>query len=208
MGLIFDLEKRAIDTNVSVTELLRLAIVVANKLNIKDYVDWINYELNGYIDVKEDMIPDYRYIDGVARYYNPYSGWCDIIWANQRQYDLLNRIPIREKIAVLEEFAVSKKILTRDFPVKMQRELAKQTFGIVPVIVFENQKFALGTYSIARIMSDMKDANTIIGGGDSASAVNKFNLAHKMTHVSTGGGASLEFLKGEPLPGVECINDK
>lgn len=85
---------------------------------------------------------------------------------------------------------------------------AKTVLWNGPVGLFENQKFALGTYSIARIMSDMKDANTIIGGGDSASAVNKFNLAHKMTHVSTGGGASLEFLKGEPLPGVECINDK
>ena len=77
-----------------------------------------------------------------------------------------------------------------------------------PVGLFENQKFAIGTYCIAKAMSMRKDAVTIVGGGDSASAVNQFKLADKMTHVSTGGGATLDFLKGEPLPGVECLTDK
>lgn len=77
-----------------------------------------------------------------------------------------------------------------------------------PVGLFENQKYALGTYCIAKQMSLLKDAVTIVGGGDSASAVNNFKLASKMTHVSTGGGATLEFLKGEPLPGVECLTNK
>lgn len=78
-----------------------------------------------------------------------------------------------------------------------------------PVGLFENQKFAVGTYCIAKCMSKVKkDVVTIIGGGDSASAVNQFKLADKMTHVSTGGGATLDFLKGEPLPGVECLTNK
>ena len=77
-----------------------------------------------------------------------------------------------------------------------------------PVGLFENQKFAVGTYCIAKCMSMNKDAKTIVGGGDSAAAVNQFKLADKMTHVSTGGGATLDFLKGEPLPGVECLTDK
>ena len=77
-----------------------------------------------------------------------------------------------------------------------------------PVGLFANQKFALGTYSIAKCMSKLKDCTTIIGGGDSASAVNNFKLADKMTHISTGGGATLEFLKGEPLPGIESLTDK
>ena len=77
-----------------------------------------------------------------------------------------------------------------------------------PVGLFENQKFALGTYSIAACMAKLKDAVTIIGGGDSASAVNHFKLADKMTHISTGGGATLDFLKGEPLPGIESLTDK
>ena len=77
-----------------------------------------------------------------------------------------------------------------------------------PVGLFENEKFAFGTYAIAKQMSLMKDAKTIIGGGDSASAVNQFKLADKMSHISTGGGATLEFLKGEPLPGIDCLTDK
>ena len=77
-----------------------------------------------------------------------------------------------------------------------------------PVGLFENQKFALGTYSIAKCMSNLKNTVTIIVGGDSASAVNNFKLADKMTHISTGGGATLDFLKGEPLPGIECLTDK
>lgn len=77
-----------------------------------------------------------------------------------------------------------------------------------PVGLFENPKYAVGTYCIAKFMSQLKNAVTIVGGGDSASAVNQFKLANKMTHVSTGGGATLEFLKGEPLPGIECLSDK
>lgn len=77
-----------------------------------------------------------------------------------------------------------------------------------PVGLFENQKFAVGTYCIAKCMTMNKKAVTIIGGGDSASAVNQFGLANGMTHISTGGGATLDFLKGEPLPGIECLSEK
>lgn len=77
-----------------------------------------------------------------------------------------------------------------------------------PFGLFENQKFAVATYCIAKKMSELKDTITIVGGGDSASAVNQFKFGDKMTHVSTGGGATLEFLKGEPLPGLECLTDK
>lgn len=77
-----------------------------------------------------------------------------------------------------------------------------------PVGLFENPKYAVGTYCIAKQMSLLKDTVTIVGGGDSASAVNQFKLADKMTHVSTGGGATLDFLKGEPLPGIECLTNK
>jgi phosphoglycerate kinase len=77
-----------------------------------------------------------------------------------------------------------------------------------PAGVFEFDKFAVGTNAIARAVAANKAATSIIGGGDSVSAINKTGLADQITHISTGGGASLEFLEGKKLPGVEALTDK
>ena len=91
---------------------------------------------------------------------------------------------------------------------KKALEGAKTVVWNGPMGVFEFSNFAEGTLEICRAVADLKDAVTVIGGGDSVNAVKRLGFADKMTHISTGGGASLEFLEGKELPGVACADNR
>jgi phosphoglycerate kinase len=92
---------------------------------------------------------------------------------------------------------------------ELYAEAAKNAKTVVwngPMGVFENPTLAAGTISVAKALAET-DATTIIGGGDSAAAVKQLGFGDKMSHISTGGGASLEYLEGKVLPGIACISD-
>ncbi|WP_088104152.1 phosphoglycerate kinase [Halalkalibacter urbisdiaboli] len=96
---------------------------------------------------------------------------------------------------------------TRDTYAKVISE-SKLVIWNGPMGVFELNKFAEGTKAVANALADSKGTYSVIGGGDSAAAVEKFGLADQMSHISTGGGASLEFMEGKVLPGVAALTDK
>ena len=132
-------------------------------------------------------------------------------------------LPVDTKIG--KEFKAdteSKTVLSTEIPegwegfdigeqtIKEYEEELKKAKTVVwngPLGVFEFDQFAIGTNEIAKTLASI-NATTIIGGGDSAAAVKKAGLQDKMTHISTGGGASLEFLEGKKLPGIECLMNK
>ena len=141
--------------------------------------------------------------------------------ANKKNVDLL--LPVDNKVA--KEFSADSEYIevpSNEIPdgymgldigtktIEKYKEVLKNAKTIVwngPLGVFEFEKFAYGTNEIAKILANL-DATTIIGGGDSAAAIEKQGLADKMTHISTGGGASLEFLEGKELPGISCLQNK
>lgn len=125
--------------------------------------------------------------------------------------------PIDEDIAVktVPSNAIPADMMGMDIGEKTRALYASKVAGAKAVVwngpmgVFENPTLAKGTIAVAQALADVNGkCTTIIGGGDSAAAVKQLGFADKMTHISTGGGASLEFLEGKVLPGIDCLNNK
>lgn len=116
-----------------------------------------------------------------------------------------------KKVVNIDQIPAGWQILDSGGPKTLEKckEVIKQAKTIIwngPVGVFEMEEFAHGTNAIARMLAE-SDARTVIGGGESAAAVKKIGLSDKMDHISTGGGASLSFFEGKPLPAVEALDD-
>ncbi len=141
MKLVIDLEGKAIDPKISITDLLRTALVVAVKLDMQDYKEWIERELNGYCDVEFENIPQYRFLNGAVKFKNPYYGWCDVIWANQAQQDVFSHYPIKEKISAIENIVQSNGVIYKNLPVEMRQNLAEDNLGMDHKLIFEKSGF-------------------------------------------------------------------
>ena len=134
---------------------------------------------------------------------------CDTVVADKFPED-----GVEVKTATVASNAIPADMMGLDVGPETIKLFAKELEGAKTVVwngpagVFEVEAFAKGTNEICKVLSKLKGATTIIGGGDSASAAIKLGYEKKFTHISTGGGASLEYLEGKVLPGVACINDK
>lgn len=143
--------------------------------------------------------------------------------ANERGVRLM--LPVDDVVAMKIESDVPTRVIEAEQPIppgfmgldigpktiKLYAEEIANACTIVwngPMGVFETPTFAAGTRKIAQAIAKNEDATSIVGGGDSVAAVHQAGVADKITHISTGGGASLEFLEGKKLPGVEALNNK
>ncbi|MGN1301349.1 MAG: phosphoglycerate kinase [Clostridia bacterium] len=131
----------------------------------------------------------------------PVDTVCGKEFSNETEIKIVNSKEIPDGWQGLDIGPESVKLFTEEL------QKAKTVMWNGPLGVFEFENFAKGTNAIAKVLSEI-DATTIIGGGDSAAAVEKGGYSEKMTHISTGGGASLEFLEGKVLPGIDCLENK
>lgn len=133
-GLILELQKEAIDSTISLTELLRKALVVATKLNIKDFKEWIDNELNGYMD--KDNIPSYRKVTGITKAWNPYRGWIPMIIQNDFMANTLRQRFVKQSVGDLQSLVENSKdgFLLMHYPPKIENMLMRDEPDLQPAL--------------------------------------------------------------------------
>lgn len=132
-SIILDLQKDSLDENISATQLLRKALVVAKKLSAAEFIEWISYELNGYEDL--DKLPKYRKVGGQVMVDNPYHGWQPVIFSTPKESELMSSRNVFSPINEIEnlcEKPTGDSVITYALPDEWTKNLMKSTMGMVP----------------------------------------------------------------------------
>ncbi|MFZ2322631.1 MAG: hypothetical protein WAV89_02925 [Ignavibacteriaceae bacterium] len=141
-SIILELQKEALDNNVSISQLLRKALVVAKKLNVEEFIDWISYELNGYDDLEK--LPKYRKVGGQVMVHNPYHGWQPVIFGSKEESELMSSKNIFSPISEIENLCENQSdnsVISYSLPDGMTKSLMKSTLGMVPYFIINESQF-------------------------------------------------------------------
>lgn len=141
-SIILELQKDSLDSKVSITQLLRKALVVAKKLNIDEFIEWISYELNGYEDIEK--LPKYRMVGGQVMVHNPYRGWQPVIFSSNEESELMSSKNIFSPISEIENLCENcgkDSVISYSLPDVMTKNLMKSTMGMVPYFIINESQF-------------------------------------------------------------------
>lgn len=139
MTLVHDLQRKTLDQNIPISNLLRISYAIAIKLSLKDFEQWLNNELKGYSNAND--LPDYRFVTGFMRFYNPsYHGWQDVIVRDRCLTDALEHLPIVDKISEVEKLAESKEEIYKQSPPEIAISFAQKNYGMRPLIFIGKQQ--------------------------------------------------------------------
>ena len=141
MKLVIQLEKDALDESISVSSLLHEFIFICSKLGVKDMESWARREMNGY-EGAEEAIPKYRYIQGPCKFYNPFRGWCPVIFKTKEEERIFTVRPLSSSISEIEEWVHTpeNKQMTMEFPAETKSKFAEMNYGMIPATLVDKSQ--------------------------------------------------------------------
>ena len=140
MTLINELQRKTIDPSISVSDLLKIAYMVAVKLNINDFEQWIDSELKGYTETTTEL-PEYRFIGGIMRSFNPIYGWRDVNVNVPWLIEELGHIPVIDKLSEIEYLVKSESEIYRPLPPQMAKNFSQNNYGMQAIIFLNKHQF-------------------------------------------------------------------